>query len=134
MKKRLFVTSLNGFMGRHTQSRLSSIDSGRRSLPASSHGPTAHQNFQRPLPRSPDPAIHLIGQRNNIRPLLEPLTPLAPASTTALQPPARPRWTASRCVHGGHGERLNSGWAPETPIQQSPRAILSDWESRVLQE
>ena len=63
MKKRLFVTGLNGFVGRHLQSRLKADDSGWNLLPAASAYDLCQPNTLEALwPECPDAVIHLAGQ------------------------------------------------------------------------
>ncbi|WP_397434770.1 GDP-mannose 4,6-dehydratase [Pseudomonas chlororaphis] len=62
MKKRLFVTGLNGFVGRHLRSRLGAADSGWDLLPAPPFDLTQPQSLQDLWPELPDAVIHLAGQ------------------------------------------------------------------------
>ncbi|WP_198919555.1 GDP-mannose 4,6-dehydratase [Pseudomonas chlororaphis subsp. aureofaciens] len=62
MKKRLFVTGLNGFVGRHLRSRLGAADSGWELLPAPPFDLTQPQSLQDLWPELPDAVIHLAGQ------------------------------------------------------------------------
>ncbi|AZD11484.1 GDP-mannose 4,6-dehydratase [Pseudomonas chlororaphis] len=62
MKKRLFVTGLNGFVGRHLRSRLDAADSGWELLPAPPFDLTQPQSLQDLWPELPDAVIHLAGQ------------------------------------------------------------------------
>jgi len=62
LKKRLFVTGLNGFVGRHLRSRLGAADSGWELLPAPPFDLTQPQSLQDLWPELPDAVIHLAGQ------------------------------------------------------------------------
>lgn len=62
MKKRLFVTGLNGFVGRHLRSRLGAADSAWELLPAPPFDLTQPQSLQDLWPELPDAVIHLAGQ------------------------------------------------------------------------
>lgn len=63
MKKRLFVTGLSGFVGRHIQSRLNAPDSGWELLPVTSRFDLCDQSSLDGLwPQMPDAVIHLAGQ------------------------------------------------------------------------
>jgi GDP-4-dehydro-6-deoxy-D-mannose reductase len=75
------------------------------------------------------------GHEQSIRSLIEQLSDLAQIDVQLIQDPARMRRADQRRVCGSH-QRLarTTGWAPRISIQQSLRAILSDWEKRVRQE
>ncbi|PMY41998.1 NAD-dependent dehydratase [Pseudomonas sp. GW456-L14] len=75
------------------------------------------------------------GQEHSIRGLIQQLADIAQVEMELVQDPARLRRTEQRRVCGSHARlQAVTGWTPETTIKQSLRAILSDWESRVLQE
>jgi len=75
------------------------------------------------------------GQEQSIRSLIEQMGDLAEVKLQLVQDPARMRRADQRRVCGSH-QRLarTTGWTPRISIQQSLRAILSDWEKRVRQE
>ncbi|WP_409318214.1 GDP-mannose 4,6-dehydratase [Pseudomonas sp. KCJK9016] len=75
------------------------------------------------------------GHEQSIRSLIEQLADLAGIELQLVQDPARMRRADQRRVRGSH-QRLarTTGWTPQISIQQSLRAILSDWEKRVKQE
>lgn len=75
------------------------------------------------------------GHEQSIRSLIEQLADLAEVKLQLVQDPARMRRADQRRVCGSH-QRLarTTGWTPQISIQQSLRAILSDWEKRVRQE
>lgn len=75
------------------------------------------------------------GREQSIRSLIEQMGDLAEVELQLVQDPARMRRADQRRVCGSH-QRLAriTGWAPQTTTQQSLRAILSDWETRVRQE
>lgn len=75
------------------------------------------------------------GHERSIRSLIEQLADLAGVELQLVQDPARMRRADQRRVRGSH-QRLarTTGWTPQISIQQSLRAILSDWEQRVKQE
>jgi GDP-4-dehydro-6-deoxy-D-mannose reductase len=75
------------------------------------------------------------GQEQSIRGLIMQLGELAEVDMQLVQDPARMRRADQRRVCGSH-QRLarTTGWTPAISIQQSLRAILSDWENRVRQE
>jgi len=75
------------------------------------------------------------GHEQSIRSLIEQLADLAGIELQLVQDPARMRRADQRRVRGSH-QRLarTTGWTPQISIQQSLRAILSDWEQRVKQE
>ncbi|PMY68518.1 MULTISPECIES: GDP-mannose 4,6-dehydratase [Pseudomonas] len=75
------------------------------------------------------------GQEHSIRGLIQQLADIAQVEMELVQDPARLRRAEQRRVCGSHARlQAVTGWTPETTIKQSLRAILSDWESRVLQE
>jgi len=75
------------------------------------------------------------GHEQSIRSLIEQMGDLAEVQLQLVQDPARMRRADQRRVCGSH-QRLarTTGWTPQISIQQSLRAILSDWEKRVRQE
>ncbi|UQS13491.1 GDP-mannose 4,6-dehydratase [Pseudomonas sp. HS6] len=75
------------------------------------------------------------GHEQSIRSLIEQMGDLAEVELQLVQDPARMRRADQRRVCGSH-QRLaqTTGWTPQISIQQSLRAILSDWENRVRQE
>ncbi|MDL5595201.1 GDP-mannose 4,6-dehydratase [Bacillus subtilis] len=75
------------------------------------------------------------GHEQSIRSLIEQMGDLAEVELQLVQDPARMRRADQRRVCGSH-QRLarTTGWTPQISIQQSLRAILSDWEKRVRQE
>ncbi|UFQ00254.1 GDP-mannose 4,6-dehydratase [Pseudomonas fitomaticsae] len=75
------------------------------------------------------------GHEQSIRSLIEQLGDLAEVELQLVQDPARLRRADQRRVCGSH-QRLTrtTGWTPQITTQQSLRAILSDWETRVRQE
>ncbi|MHB2250757.1 GDP-mannose 4,6-dehydratase [Pseudomonas fitomaticsae] len=75
------------------------------------------------------------GHEQSIRSLIEQLGDLAEVELQLVQDPARLRRADQRRVCGSH-QRLAriTGWTPQITTQQSLRAILSDWETRVRQE
>ncbi len=75
------------------------------------------------------------GHEQSIRSLIEQMGDLAEVELQLVQDPARLRRADQRRVCGSH-QRLarTTGWTPQISIQQSLRAILSDWEKRVRQE
>ena len=75
------------------------------------------------------------GREQSIRSLIEQLADLAEVTMQLVQDPARMRRADQRRVCGSH-ERLTktTGWTPDITTQQSLRAILSDWETRVRQQ
>jgi len=75
------------------------------------------------------------GQEQSIRGLIEQLVDIAQIEVQLIQDPARLRRAEQRRVCGSHArlQRI-TGWTPGIPLKQSLRAILSDWETRVLQE
>ena len=75
------------------------------------------------------------GVEQSVRGLIEQLADLAQVHVQLIQDPARLRRAEQRRVCGSHARlHQTTGWAPELTTQQSLRAILSDWESRVRQE
>lgn len=77
------------------------------------------------------------GVEQSIRSVIEQLTDLAQIDMQLIQDPTLLRRAEQRRVCGSHAKLHHAtGWAPELTTQQSLplRAILSDWESRVLQE
>ncbi|MCV2221435.1 GDP-mannose 4,6-dehydratase [Pseudomonas mercuritolerans] len=75
------------------------------------------------------------GREQRIRSLIEQLADLAEVDVELVQDPARMRRADQRRVCGSHAKLANAtGWAPAITTQQSLRAILSDWETRVRQE
>ncbi|EXF91735.1 NAD-dependent dehydratase [Pseudomonas fluorescens HK44] len=75
------------------------------------------------------------GVEQSIRALIKQLADLAQVDMQLIQDPARLRRAEQRRVCGSHAKlHQTTGWAPELTTQQSLRAILSDWESRVRQE
>ncbi|MCP1481791.1 GDP-4-dehydro-6-deoxy-D-mannose reductase [Pseudomonas chlororaphis] len=75
------------------------------------------------------------GQEHSIRGLIQQLADIAQVEMELVQDPARLRRAEQRRVCGSHARlQAVTGWTPEITIKQSLRAILSDWESRVLQE
>ena len=75
------------------------------------------------------------GVEQSVRGLIEQLADLAQVQVQLIQDPARMRRAEQRRVCGSHARlHQTTGWAPELTTQQSLRAILSDWESRVRQE
>ncbi|POA49781.1 NAD-dependent dehydratase [Pseudomonas sp. MPR-ANC1] len=75
------------------------------------------------------------GREQSIRSLIEQLADLAEVEMQLVQDPARMRRADQRRVCGSHAKLANTtGWAPDITTQQSLRAILSDWETRVRQE
>ncbi|WP_236192454.1 GDP-mannose 4,6-dehydratase [Pseudomonas glycinae] len=75
------------------------------------------------------------GHEQSIRSLIEQMADLAQVKLQLVQDPARMRRADQRRVCGSH-QRLarTTGWTPQITTQQSLRAILSDWETRVRQE
>ncbi|MEO3723822.1 GDP-mannose 4,6-dehydratase [Pseudomonas syringae] len=75
------------------------------------------------------------GHEQSIRSLIEQMGNLAEVELQLVQDPARMRRADQRRVCGSP-QRLarTTGWTPQISIQQSLRAILSDWETRVRQE
>ncbi|PNB48848.1 NAD-dependent dehydratase [Pseudomonas sp. GW456-12-10-14-LB2] len=75
------------------------------------------------------------GHEQSIRSLIEQMADLAQVKLQLVQDPARMRRADQRRVCGSH-QRLarSTGWTPQITTQQSLRAILSDWETRVRQE
>ncbi|WP_085667313.1 MULTISPECIES: GDP-mannose 4,6-dehydratase [unclassified Pseudomonas] len=75
------------------------------------------------------------GREQSIRSLIEQMGDLAEVELQLVQDPARMRRADQRRVCGSH-QRLarTTGWTPQITTQQSLRAILSDWETRVRQE
>ncbi|WP_166222043.1 GDP-mannose 4,6-dehydratase [Pseudomonas atagonensis] len=75
------------------------------------------------------------GREQTIRSLIEQMADLAEVEITLVQDPARLRRADQRRVCGSHQKLAQTtGWAPQLTTQQSLRAILSDWETRVQQE
>ncbi|MGN4050558.1 GDP-mannose 4,6-dehydratase [Pseudomonas sp. SM4] len=75
------------------------------------------------------------GREQSIRSLIEQLGDLAEVELQLVQDPARMRRADQRRVCGSHARLTQTtGWTPEITTQQSLRAILSDWETRVSQE
>ncbi len=75
------------------------------------------------------------GVEQSVRALIEQLADLAQVDMQLIQDPARLRRAEQRRVCGSHAKlHQTTGWTPEFTTQQSLRAILSDWESRVRQE
>jgi GDP-4-dehydro-6-deoxy-D-mannose reductase len=75
------------------------------------------------------------GQEHSIRGLIQQLADIAQVEMELVQDPARLRRAEQPRVCGSHARlQAVTGWTPEITIKQSLRAILSDWESRVLQE
>jgi GDP-4-dehydro-6-deoxy-D-mannose reductase len=75
------------------------------------------------------------GREQSIRSLIEQLGELAEVEMQLVQDPARLRRADQRRVCGSHARLTRTtGWTPEITTQQSLRAILSDWETRVRQE
>ncbi|QXI06277.1 GDP-mannose 4,6-dehydratase [Pseudomonas tensinigenes] len=75
------------------------------------------------------------GREQSIRSLIEQLGDLAEVEMQLVQDPARMRRADQRRVCGSHNRLTQTtGWTPEITTQQSLRAILSDWETRVRQE
>jgi len=75
------------------------------------------------------------GQEHSIRGLIQQLADIAQVEMELVQDPARLRRAEQRRVCGSHARlQAVTRWTPEITIKQSLRAILSDWESRVLQE
>ncbi|MBT2338602.1 MULTISPECIES: GDP-mannose 4,6-dehydratase [Pseudomonas] len=75
------------------------------------------------------------GREQSIRSLIEQLADIAQVDVQLIQDPARMRRAEQRRVCGSPAKlRQATGWTPETTTQQSLRAILSDWEIRVLEE
>ena len=75
------------------------------------------------------------GHEQSIRSLIEQLGDLAEVELQLVQDPARMRRADQRRVCGSHLRLAQTtGWTPQISIQQSLRAILSDWETRVRQE
>lgn len=75
------------------------------------------------------------GVEQSVRGLIEQLADLAQVEVQLIQDPARMRRAEQRRVCGSHARlQQATGWTPELTTQQSLRAILSDWESRVRQE
>jgi GDP-4-dehydro-6-deoxy-D-mannose reductase len=74
------------------------------------------------------------GREQSIRSLIEQLADLAQVDLQLVQDPARLRRADQRRVCGSP-DRLarTTGWKSEITTQQSLRAILSDWETRVRQ-
>ncbi len=63
MKKRLFVTGLGGFVGRHIKSRLNGHDSAWKVMPvAARYDLTDAKTLEGLWPEIPDALIHLAGQ------------------------------------------------------------------------
>ncbi|WP_426203479.1 GDP-mannose 4,6-dehydratase [Pseudomonas sp. TWP3-1] len=75
------------------------------------------------------------GREQSIRSLIEQMGDLAEVEMKLVQDPARMRRADQRRVCASH-QKLSetTGWTPAITTQQSLRAILSDWEKRVLQE
>ncbi|CAI8707328.1 GDP-mannose 4,6-dehydratase [Pseudomonas chlororaphis] len=75
------------------------------------------------------------GKEQSIRNLIEQLADIAQVEMELVEDPARLRRSEQRRVCGS-ADKLQqaTGWMPKTPIEQSLRAILTDWETRVLQE
>ncbi|SEM61770.1 GDP-4-dehydro-6-deoxy-D-mannose reductase [Pseudomonas sp. ok272] len=74
------------------------------------------------------------GVEQSIRSLIEQLADLAQVDLQLIQDPARLRRAEQRRVCGSHAKlHAATGWAPALTTQQSLRAILSDWASRVRQ-
>lgn len=74
------------------------------------------------------------GVEQSIRSLIEQLADLAQVDVQLIQDPARLRRAEQRRVCGNHAKlHQATGWAPALTTQQSLRAILSDWASRVQQ-
>ncbi|WP_095110127.1 GDP-mannose 4,6-dehydratase [Pseudomonas sp. Irchel 3E20] len=75
------------------------------------------------------------GREQSIRGLIEQLAALADVEIELVQDPARLRRAEQRRVCGNPARlQQATDWTPLTTTQQSLRAILSDWESRVRQE
>ena len=75
------------------------------------------------------------GREQSIRSLIEQLGDLTEVELQLVQDPARMRRADQRRVCGSHARLTRTtGWTPEITTQQSLRAILSDWETRVKQE
>ncbi|WP_347902858.1 GDP-mannose 4,6-dehydratase [Pseudomonas purpurea] len=75
------------------------------------------------------------GVEQSIRSLIEQLADIAQVDLQLVQDPARLRRAEQRRVCGSPARLSHAtGWAPEVTTQQSLRAILSDWASRVRQE
>lgn len=75
------------------------------------------------------------GQERKIRDLIVQLSELAGTEIELVQDAARMRRAEQRRVCGSFLKLHEAtGWKPEITIRQTLRAILSDWESRVLQE
>ncbi|WP_339545401.1 GDP-mannose 4,6-dehydratase [Pseudomonas sp. RA_35y_Pfl2_P32] len=75
------------------------------------------------------------GVEQSVRGLIEQLADLAQVEVQLIQDPERLRRAEQRRVCGSHARlHQTTGWTPELTTQQSLRAILSDWESRVRQE
>ncbi|MBC3206076.1 GDP-mannose 4,6-dehydratase [Pseudomonas sp. SWRI111] len=75
------------------------------------------------------------GREQSIRSLIEQLADLAEVEVQLVQDPARMRRAEQRRVCGSHARLAKTtGWSPAITTQQSLRAILSDWETRVRQE
>lgn len=75
------------------------------------------------------------GREHSIRSLIEQPAALAEVEVQQVQDPARMRRADQRRVCGSHAKlATTTGWAPAITTQQSLRAILSDWETRVRQE
>lgn len=63
MKKRLFVTGLGGFVGRHIKSRLDAADSAWQAMPVGTrYDLTDSRTLEGLWPQIPDAVIHLAGQ------------------------------------------------------------------------
>ncbi|MHB9467532.1 NAD-dependent dehydratase, partial [Pseudomonas aeruginosa] len=75
------------------------------------------------------------GQEQKNRELIAQQADNAQVQQEIVQDPARMRRAEQRRVRGSHARLLDAtGWKPEITIKQSLRAILSEWESRVLEE
>ncbi|MDR9751148.1 GDP-mannose 4,6-dehydratase [Pseudomonas sp. SZMC_28357] len=75
------------------------------------------------------------GTEHSIRSLIEQLGDIAQVELQLVQDPARLRRAEQRRVCGSAAKlHQATGWTPAITTQQSLRAILSDWESRVEQE
>jgi GDP-4-dehydro-6-deoxy-D-mannose reductase len=75
------------------------------------------------------------GKEQSIRNLIEQLADIAQVEMELVEDPARLRRSEQRRVCGSAAKlQQATGWMPKTPIEQSLRAILTDWETRVLQE
>jgi GDP-4-dehydro-6-deoxy-D-mannose reductase len=75
------------------------------------------------------------GREQSIRSLIEQLGDLAQVDMQLIEDPARMRRADQRRVCGSHTRLAQTtGWTPQITTQQSLRAILSDWETRVKEE